>query len=42
VALLDEVVEVFVLEHKDVNASVCLDAFNGGRVGAALVDRDLL
>ncbi len=35
--LLDDVVEVFALAHQDVNASVRLDAFNGGRVGAALI-----
>ena len=40
--LLDEIVEVFVLAHQDVNTGVSLDAFNGGRIGAALVDGDLL
>ena len=36
--LLDEVVEVFVLAHQDVDAGIHLDAFNGRRIGAALVD----
>src|ERR1035437_8156997 len=42
VVLLDDVVEVFVLTHQDVYAGISLDAFNGGRIGAALVDGDLL
>ena len=42
VILFDDVVEVLVLTHHDINASVGLGAFNGGRVGAALVDGDLL
>ena len=40
--LLDDVVEVFVLAHQDVDAGIHLDAFNGRRIGAALVDGDLL
>lgn len=40
--LLDDVVEVFVLVHQDVNTGISLDAFNGGRVGTAFVDGDLL
>ena len=40
--LLDEVVEVSVLAHQNVNTGVSLDAFNGGCIGAALVDDDLL
>jgi hypothetical protein len=39
---LDEVVQVFVLTHQDIDASVSLYAFSGRRVGATLVDRDLL
>ena len=42
VILLDDVVEVLVLAHQDVDTGVSLDAFNGGRVGSALVDSDLL
>jgi hypothetical protein len=42
VVLLDDVVEVLVLTHQDIDASVSLDTFNGGRVGAALVNGDLL
>ena len=42
VVLLDEVVEVSVLAHQNVNTGVSLDAFNGVRAGAALVDGDLL
>src|ERR1035437_6409295 len=40
--LLDDVVEVLVLTHQDVDAGVGLDALNGRRVGAALVNGDLL
>ena len=40
--LLDEVVEVFVLAHQNVNTGSSLDTFNGRCVGAALVDGDLL
>ena len=40
--LLDDVVQVFALAHNNVGASGSLDTFNGGRVRAALVDRDLL
>ena len=39
---LDDVAEVFVLAYQDVNAGIGLDAFNGSRVGAALVDGYLL
>jgi hypothetical protein len=42
VILLDDVVQVFVLTHQDIDASVSPYAFNGRRVGATLVDRDLL
>ena len=35
VVLLDDVVDIFVLTHQHVDAGVGLDAFNGGRVGAA-------
>ena len=42
VLLDDVVVQVFVLAHQDVDAGVGLDAFNGGCVGAALVNGDLL
>src|SRR5450830_874447 len=41
VVLLDDVVEVLVLAHQDVDTGVSLDAFNGGRVGATFVNRDL-
>ena len=40
--LPENVVEVFVLSHQDVNLGVSLDAFNGGCVRAALVNGDLL
>ena len=40
--LLDDVVQVFGLAHYDVNTDIPLDAFNGGRISAALVDGDLL
>ena len=40
--LLDDVVQIFVLAHEDVDTGVSLDTFNGRRVGAALVDGDLL
>ncbi len=36
--LLDDVIDVLVLAHQDVDTGVSLDAFKGGRVGAALVD----
>ena len=42
VVLLNDVVEVFVLAHQDVDAGISLDAFNGRRIGAAVVDGDLL
>ena len=42
VVLPGDVVEVFVLTHQDIHASVSLDTFNSSRVGAALVDGDLL
>ncbi|MDT7524442.1 hypothetical protein RAE21_19020 [Rhodoferax sp. TBRC 17198] len=32
VVLLNDVVEVFVLAHQDVNTGISLDAFNGGRI----------
>ena len=34
--------EVFVLARQNSTESISLDAFNGRRVGAALVDGDLL
>ena len=37
-----DVVQVLVLAHHDVDAGVGFDTFNSGRVGAALVDGDLL
>lgn len=37
-----EVVEILVLAHSDINADVCFDTFNSGRIGTALVDGDLL
>lgn len=42
VALLDDVVQVFVLSHQDVNAGVGIHTFNGRCIGAALVDADRL
>ena len=42
VVLLDNVVQVFVLAHQDVDAGVGLYAFNGRSIGTALVDGDLL
>lgn len=39
--LLNDVVQVFGLAHYDVNTDIPLDAFNGGRISAALVDGDL-
>ena len=36
VVLSDDVVEILVLAHQDVNAGIGFDACNGGRVGAAL------
>ena len=42
VILLDDVVEVLRLAHLDGQAAVCLDVHDGGRVGCALVDGDLL
>ena len=39
---LNDVVEILVLAHQDINTGVGLDAFNGRRVGAALVYGDLL
>lgn len=42
VVLLNAVIAVFVLTHQDIDASVSLDTFNGGRIGATLVDGDLL
>lgn len=40
--LFDDVVQILVLAHQDADTGVGLDAFNGGRVGTALVDGDLL
>jgi hypothetical protein len=40
VILFDDVVEVFVLAHQDVNTGVSLDAFNGRCIGTALVYGD--
>ena len=42
VVLLDDVVQVFVLSHQDVNAGVGIHTFNGRCIRAALVDGDLL
>ena len=42
VVLLYDVVEVFVGAQQDVNAGVSLEALNGGGIGTALVDSDLL
>ena len=42
VVLLDEVVEVLELTHLDVRAGIGLNALDGRRVGAALVDGDFL
>ncbi len=42
VALLDDVVQVFVLSHQDVNAGFGLHTFNGRCFDAALADGDLL
>ena len=39
--LFDDVVEVFVLTHQDVDTGVSLDTFDGCGVGATLVDGDL-
>jgi hypothetical protein len=40
--LLDDVVQIFILAHQGIDAGISFDAFNGGRVSAALVDGDLL
>lgn len=40
--LLIDVVQIFGLAHDDVDAGVLPDAFDGGCVGATLVDTDLL
>ena len=42
VVLLDDVVQVLVLSHQDVDTGISLDTFNGRCIGAALVDGDLL
>jgi hypothetical protein len=42
VVLLDDVVEVFALPHLDVSLVLGGVAVDGRRVGAALVERDLL
>ena len=42
VVLFDDVVQVLVLSHQDAETGVGLDTFNGGRIGTALVDGDLL
>ena len=42
VVLLDDVVQVFVLAHQDVNEGIDLQTFNGCCIGAALVDGELL
>ena len=42
VVLLDDVVQVFVLEHQDVNTGISLDTFNSRRVGTAIVNGDFL
>ena len=42
VVLLDDVVQVIVLSHQDVNVGVGLHTFNGRCIRAALVDGDLL
>ena len=41
VILLDDVVQVFVFAHQDINAGVGFHAFNGRSIGATLVDGDL-
>jgi hypothetical protein len=38
VVLLDHVVQVLVLAHQDIDTGISLDAFNGGCIGATLVD----
>ena len=40
--LLNDVIGIFFLALENVNTGVNFDAFNGRRVGAALVDEDLL
>ena len=42
VVLFNDVVQVFVLSHQDVNAGVGLHTFSGRSIGAAIVDCDLL
>ena len=42
VVLLEDVVQVFVLAHQDVDTGISLDTFNGRRIGTALVDGDFL
>ena len=42
VVLFNDVVQVFVLSHQDVNAGVGLHTFSGRCIGAAIVDCDLL
>ena len=40
--LFDHAVEVFVLTQPDIDTGINLDTFNGRRIGATLVDGDLL
>ena len=40
--MLDDVVQILRLPQLNIKASVGVDAANGSRVGATLVDRDLL
>jgi hypothetical protein len=42
VILFDAIVQTSILAHQDVDAGISFDASNGGRVGTALVDGDLL
>jgi hypothetical protein len=42
VVLFDDIVQISILAHQDVAADIRFDAFNGGRVGTAHVDGDLL
>ena len=40
--LLDDVVQIFALAHQDIDTGTNLDTLIGRRIGAALVDGDLL
>jgi hypothetical protein len=40
--LFDDVIQVLVLAQQYVDTGILLGAFNGGRIGTALVDGDLL